>query len=121
MSSTARIAAISELRAAVARLREHEVSFLEGVRAIRSIGSDLIRDSTDPDIVIFTVVDSESDHLPNSNARAVSSRAWLEQSDREEKQLESFYGPRVSAACERLLQRFSGDEAKQVVRRGHQK
>jgi len=111
MSSTARITAISELRRAIARLRARELSFLDGVRLINEIGHRLTREAADPDFVLFIAIDSESDHLPNSHARSISSSTCIERANREESELESKYGAQVAAACERLLGRFDGHAA----------
>ena len=59
------------------------------------------------DFLLFTGVASEADHIPEESARSLCSPAWLEQCDKEIKELEAHYEEHVFAACERVLERYS--------------
>lgn len=83
------------------------VPFVEGVRQLAALRSDVSRLDHDPDFMLFVGVASEADHLPSKDLRSQCSPAWLEQCDREAQELEAFYRDNIRAACVRLVGRFS--------------
>ena len=88
-------------------LPQRSLPLLAGVRALCSLSHTLEVEVGDPDFSLFVAIDSETDHLPNAQARAVSSSTWLEQCDRELAEVERVHGPAINAACERLLFRYA--------------
>jgi hypothetical protein len=84
-----------------------ELSFIEGVRGISALKYALVGDAQDEDLTLFVAIESESDHLPNAGAKAISSAGWLQYSAREETALEQLHGQKVRVACQRLIGRFS--------------
>ena len=88
-------------------LAQRSLPLLAGVRVLSALSHTLGADVDDPDFSLFVAIDSETDHLPNAEARAVSSSTWLEQCDREVAEVERVYGSAINAACERLLFRYA--------------
>ena len=88
-------------------LFRRSLPLLAGVRALSSLSHTLEAEVDDPDFSLFVAIDSETDHLPNAEARAVSSSTWLEQCDRELADVERVHGAAITAACERLLFRYA--------------
>jgi hypothetical protein len=88
-------------------LAEGTVPFVEGVRQLAALRFDVSRLDHDPDFTLFVAIESESDHLPSNELRSQCAPAWLQQCDREARELEVFYRQDVCAACARLLSRFS--------------
>lgn len=74
-----------------------EFPFLDGVRQPNALG--YLVSPKGHDFLIFVVVDSETDRLPNTGARAFCAQSWLEQCDNEVKEVETFYGQTIDAAC----------------------
>lgn len=107
LSSTDRIEAFAELRAAVTDLKSGEVSFVEGVRRVLSVRRRIGAPDFDTDFMVLVAVDSQSDHLPVGGAKLFASPAWLQQSTQEERELRRQYETAVWAACDRLIERFA--------------
>jgi hypothetical protein len=93
---------------AAQQLASGQVSFIDGVRRVAASRWSVSRLEHDPDFSVFVAVESESDHLPSTELRQHCAVAWLEESDRQAKQLESAWGDQVRAACGVLVARFSG-------------
>lgn len=92
--------------AAIALL-SRRLPFLDGVRRLSALGHKVSRTGHDADFLIFVVVDSDTDHIPNVGARAMCAQTWLDRCDNEVKEVEEFYGQEVDAACKKLVERFS--------------
>lgn len=88
-------------------LAQRSLPLLAGIRALSSLSRTLETEVDDPDFSLFVAIDSETDHLPNAEARALSSGAWLKQCDRELAEVERVHGSAINAACERLLFRYA--------------
>ena len=102
---------VAALRGEITRtahaLRSRELPFLDGVRRLNALGHEVSLAGHDADFVIFLVVESDTDHIPNFGARAMCAQTWLDQCDNEVKEVEEFYGQEVDAACEKLVERFT--------------
>jgi len=96
------------VKAAIA-LTSHAVPFIQGVRMLRGLSFSASNVDHDPDFMLFIAIDSESDHFPPLEVRAMCSDSWLTECDQEASRLESFYESEVKAACVRLIERFSGE------------
>jgi len=96
-----------QLLEVVNALEARQVNFIDGIRRITSLRSSVSTLDHDPDFSIFVAVDSESDHLPGLEQRKHCTPAWLEKCELEAKQIETFWGDKVSAACRVLVTRFS--------------
>ena len=88
-------------------LADGTVPFVEGVRQLAALGFEVSRLDHDPDFTLFVAIASESDHLPPHELRSQCAPAWLEQCDREARELEVLHRQQVRAACARLVGRFS--------------
>lgn len=97
-----------EVVSAAKELAAGQVSFVDGIRrvaAMRWLASPI---DHDPDFMLFVGIDSESDHLPGIENRPQCAQAWLDQCDKEARELESFWSAEVRTACAVLVARFSG-------------
>jgi len=105
--------AIAKARAEVVRVAKalvaRTVPFVDGVRGLRSLLTAVSKLDHDPDFMLFVAIDSESDHIPVREVRAMSTEEWLAKCDREAQQLEEQYEAEVKIACERLVERFSSE------------
>jgi hypothetical protein len=97
-------AAVSDAAAALLCQR---VSFIEGVRALAALRFSLAALEADPDMLVFTGIDSETDHIPGEQMRSLCSTNWLQQADAEISAAESAYGSQARSACERLMAKFA--------------
>jgi hypothetical protein len=102
-------AASAEVVRTANALTAREISFIEGIRNLRSLAHSASHMDHDPDFMLFVAIDSQSDHIPGAAARSMCSDSWLAACDREAKRLEDFYETEVKAACNRLIERFSGE------------
>lgn len=109
MGSSDFIRASQQLVESVEALRCGDVSFIEGIRRLLSLRGGLGIADFDADYMVLVAIDSESDHLPNSAAKLMSTDAWLAQSASEERELKQQNEDAVLAVCERLLQRFTNE------------
>jgi hypothetical protein len=83
------------------------VSFIEGVRALAALRFALAALEADPDMLLFTGIDSATDHIPGEQMRSLCSTNWLQQADAEASAAESAYGSQARSACERLMAKFA--------------
>ncbi|MDR0787279.1 MAG: hypothetical protein LBG44_05380 [Gemmatimonadota bacterium] len=88
-------------------LMQGTLPFLEGVRKLVDVRSRLSGTENDPDFLLFVAIESQADHIPNAEMRALCSQSWLEKCDAEVNDIAAFYQTAVMAACERLVRRFS--------------
>ncbi|RSZ24078.1 DUF2489 domain-containing protein [Variovorax beijingensis] len=88
-------------------LADGTVLFVEGVRQLAALRFEVSRLDHDRDFTLFVAIASESDHLPPHELRSQCASAWLEQCDREARELEVLHRQQVRAACARLVGRFS--------------
>jgi hypothetical protein len=98
-------ASFAVLRSAHA-LISGEVAFLDGVRKLASLRFQASGVDQDPDFMLFVAVDSQADHIPNDGVRQLCSQAWLDQCDKDARELEAIYGAEIRAACHTLTDRF---------------
>ncbi len=88
-------------------LADGTAPFVEGVRQLAALRFEVLRLDHDPDFSLFVAIASESDHLPPHELRSRCALAWLEQCDREARELEVLHRQQVRNACARLVARFS--------------
>lgn len=93
----------------VEALRSGDGGFVDGVRRLLSLRGALGIADFDADYMVLVAIDSESDHLPNSTAKLMSTDAWLAQCSSEERELKERNEEAVLAACERLLKKFANE------------
>jgi hypothetical protein len=96
-----------QIAATAKALRSRELPFLDGVRQLNVLGHEVSQTGHDEDFIVFTVIESETDHMPKSSVRAICAQSWIDQCDNEIREVEEFYGKRVDSACTRLIERFS--------------
>lgn len=108
LSETEFAAAGAEVVRTANAIAAREISFIEGIRNLRSLAHSASHIDHDPDFMLFAAIDSQSDHIPSAAARSMCSDSWLAECDQEAKRLEDFYETEVKAACNRLIERFSG-------------
>jgi Protein of unknown function (DUF2489) len=97
----------SEVVSTARALGSNAMPFLEGVRRLVELRFEVSHAHHDPDFMLFVGIESEADHIPSAEVRALYAESWLVQCDREAKELEIFYERQVRAACEQLIARFS--------------
>jgi hypothetical protein len=88
-------------------LLHRTASFLPAVRRLAAIRFQLREFESDSDLLLFTAIDSESDHIPAEAARQHCASSWLKECDAEVAQLEVFFAEQVSAACRSIIERFA--------------
>lgn len=88
-------------------LADGTVPFVEGVRQLAALRFEVSRLDHDPNFTLFVAIASESDHLPPHELRSQCAPAWVEQCDREAREIEVLHRQQVRAACARLVDRFS--------------
>ena len=102
---------VAELHAEIVKtarlLSAGEIPFMDGLRKLDGFRFDIPQGANDPDFMLFVVIASEADHLPNAEARHLCSKAWLTKCDQEELDMKSFYSKDLSATCKLLIERFS--------------
>jgi len=81
-------------------------SFLPAVRRLAAIRFQLREFESDSDYLLFTAIESESDHIPTEAARQHCASSWLKECDAEVAQMEVFYAEQVSTACRNIIERF---------------
>ncbi len=99
--------AFGEVVSTAKALETGEISFVEGVRRMAGLGALVSQLDHDPDFMLFVAIDSESDHLPGVKQREHCTREWLDQCDREVRELETLWIAQVRNACAALVTRFS--------------
>jgi hypothetical protein len=105
--------AVAAIRREIARsasaLEAHELPFIEGVRRLAGLRFELPGGDFDQDLLLFAAIESQADHIPNTQMRALCAESWLAQCDAETKEMEALYEEQVALACKRLYERFSGE------------
>ena len=84
--------------------------FIEGAREIRTTAFELDLQS-DPDIVAFVAIDSETDALPVGEFRKLWLPEALDKLDPELQQAEAWAREVGTKACEALVKRFGASRA----------
>lgn len=87
-------------------LLEAEAPFLQMVRRLAAIRVQLRELEQDEDLLLFTSIEAELDHIPVESARPYCAPDWLRQCDSEIAQAEALYESRVCAACRGIIARF---------------
>jgi hypothetical protein len=90
-------------------LLEGEIDFLSGVRGLSSLKHEVSDNDFDPDFTVFVAIDSETDHMSNSELRASCSELWLNKCDEEVKEVEELNREQVVEACKKLISRFTSN------------
>jgi hypothetical protein len=85
---------------------DKKIGIIEGVRKLRTLHHEVSEDDFDPDFIVFTAIDSETDHLPVGEVRKYWSSNALEIKDREINDAEECYREQVFNACKILINRF---------------
>lgn len=85
---------------------KEEIGIIAGSRKLQSIGYELF-DNRDENFIIFTVVDSETDHLPVDFERKNWSADSLYRKDKEIAEYEMQLRDEVIAVCNCLIERFN--------------
>ncbi len=96
-----------EVVTAASQLATGQIGFIDGIRKIAGLRTSVCSLDHDPDFMLFVGIDSESDHLPGRQQRELCSPEWLDQCDREARELESHWIGLVRPACHVLIKRFS--------------
>lgn len=85
-----------------------KLSFLEGAARILAIKKSLSGIANrDPDFDVFVTIQSETDHLPLPEQRALWAPEALDRLEPEFKRVEEWAKSFAPSACERLIARFS--------------
>jgi hypothetical protein len=84
-------------------LIENKLGIIEGVRKLSKLHHIVSKDVFDPDFLIFTAIDSETDHLPIRAVRKHWSLSALEMKDKEISEAEHLYKEQVIKACRNLI------------------
>src|SRR5277367_3649753 len=84
-------------------LMERKLSFLEGVRRLRSLSFKVSRSGHDPDFLIFLGIESEIDHVPDEHVRSACAPEWLAKCDEEIRVYELAVRGEMDRACEVLI------------------
>ena len=90
-------------------LQDGKIPFLEGVRALNALRSDVTRDDFDPDFLPFVAVYSETDHIPVGALRESCAESWLAKCDDDLERIKKVFAQEIIDACVRLISRFSHD------------
>jgi len=78
-------------------------NYLDRVIELWKIGNSLYGQVWDTEFHIFGVIESDTDHLPTTKVRELSSKAWQAKADEEVAECISFYKQKVSEACNEIL------------------
>jgi hypothetical protein len=78
-------------------------NYLDRVIELWKIGNALYGQVWDTEFHIFGVIESDTDHLPTTKVRDLSSKVWLAKADAEVAEYISFYKQKVSEACNEIL------------------
>jgi|GEM_PF-1771232 len=93
------------LRALCQRIIDGEESIIEGSRKMLPYRSWMKEEANDV-WTIFLIVDSESDHLPVGDVRALWNQQALIEKDKEIKQIEDFYRKDVQQAAAEIRAQY---------------
>src|SRR5213596_11842 len=97
----------SEVVAVAQALCSRDLPFLTGIRRLAELRFEVSRDHHDPDFMLFAAIESQADHIPSPERRALCSESWLARCDSDTRELESLYEQQVITACGHLIERFS--------------
>ncbi|OYT87421.1 MAG: hypothetical protein CFE46_09605 [Burkholderiales bacterium PBB6] len=101
---------LREEATAIARgLASGNVLLLDGVRRMASLRFQIKGCERDEDFLVFAVIDSETDHIPETSARGLCTPSWLEACDAELRDIGVFYERQIQDACNKLIARFSAE------------
>jgi hypothetical protein len=82
------------------------LGLIEGARILASLRGRADVEA-DPDFLLFTAVDSETDHLPIGNERRHWDPNALVKKDLEWEEAENHYRSAIKAACQRIADNLS--------------
>jgi hypothetical protein len=88
------------------KILDKKLGIIEGVRKLRLLHHEVSENDFDPDFLIFTSIDSETDHLPVGEVRKHWSSNALELKDKEIDDAEEYYREEVFDTCKELIKRF---------------
>jgi hypothetical protein len=84
-----------------------ELSFFEGAIEVCSLRSSVGVPHTDPDLLAFVAIESETDHLPPHHVQNQWASAALLRLQADFEQTETWAKEFASQACQNLIKRFS--------------
>ena len=85
----------------------NEDDYLDNIFRIKSLCHEIGGNDFDEDFRIFTVITSETDHIPYGTARGGCSEKWLAQCDKELSELQEYYRDSIEESCYSIIKRFS--------------
>jgi hypothetical protein len=86
---------------------DNKIGIIEGVRKLSKLHHIVSKDAFDPDFIIFTAIDSETDGLPVGAVREHWSLSALEIKKKEVKKAEHLYKEQVIKACKNLISKYN--------------
>ena len=89
-----------------------QTSFLEGTVQVTALRAHIREHDHDPDMIPFSVVRSETDHLPLRRVRPLCSAAYLRSLEPEFESKEQWAKAYASEARENLIRRFGPPRAR---------
>ena len=92
-------------------MQSGQTSFLEGAGQVRALSAHVQVHEHDPDMIPFTAVISETDHLPLLHVRPLCSAEYLRRLEPEFESKEQWAKEYASEACENLIRRFGSPQA----------
>ena len=84
-----------------------ELSFFEGAIQVCSLRSSIRVHEDDPDLTVFVVIESETDHLPPLNTQPLWSTHALQRLQPEFEKTETWAKSFAVEACKNLIERFA--------------
>ncbi len=84
---------------------KEEISVIASARRLKGFGFELCGDH-DEDFIVFTAIDSETDHLPVDWERRNWGGEALKRKDAEIAEAEAFYKDKAFETCRKLVGRF---------------
>ena len=96
----------SRISSAAQALLDGRSPFLDSIGLLSGLRFEVAADGHDPDFLVFLAIDSETDHLPSTNAKEHCAPEWLIKCEAEEKQVSIVYACQIEEACHRLMRRF---------------
>ena len=95
--------------AVAAAMLQGDVGLIDGARQLSTLSHDVVEYwAEDEDFREFGVLDSETDHLPVGEQRALWAPAALVEKDADVARIEASARAAVLAACRRVVARFGG-------------
>ena len=86
------------------------IGIIEGARQIISLRHESGIEEPDPDLLLFVVIESETDCLPLGPVRTHWAADALAKKDVEIAETAAFYHSRVIEVCQRLVARFAHEK-----------